>query len=249
MPHRHEAGVAHGHLVHYYRPGPTEALAAAEFLALGVAEGAAVFVLTTTERRQAIAFELRGRGIDLDALVASGRAHVSEAAVAAERLRTVDPSTVFAHFVAGPVTDLRERLGAVRCYGELVDVLSADGRFDLAMSLENFWNEFVATEPNVQLLGGYDATRFAGLKSEDLLSRIADCHFVSVGGFKNLAETSEDDLLRRVTQLEILVASARVEGLEIERVEAELALTQQRLAEMGKAETSGAGPSWASGRR
>lgn len=60
-------------------------------------------------------------------------------------------------------------------YGEMVDLLAAEGNFDGARELEESWNRLAAETP-FTLLCGYSSAHFAAASTRDQLTAICGCH-------------------------------------------------------------------------
>ncbi len=116
----------------------------ARFLLPATNSQAYALAVVTPSHKSGIRAALAGRSIDVDAVVASGR------------LAFADAEATLARFMVGPmpdwdlfrttITDLvppaaSQRAMPVRAYGEMVDVLWAEGNFKAAVRLEQMWND------------------------------------------------------------------------------------------------------------
>jgi signal transduction histidine kinase/CheY-like chemotaxis protein len=135
----------------------------ARFLAEGLRAGEAAVVLLGPQRGGALREALRASGLDVDALLRSGQLtwldpeHTLPALLSGGE---VDAAR-FASLVPPLLADLRARHGAVRTYGEMVDLLSRRGDFRGALELERLWNEALRAHP-APVLCTYDASAFGG---------------------------------------------------------------------------------------
>jgi signal transduction histidine kinase len=137
------------HVVQFYEDETFLAGAVADFLAGGLATGQPCVVVATEPHRKAIAHRLKSKGFDID-----------RPGVTSNHL-VLDARTMLSGFMAGSKPDakrFRATLGGAieqclrgsscttaRVYGEMVDVLWADGNPDGALRLEDLWNELAAT--------------------------------------------------------------------------------------------------------
>lgn len=63
----------------------------------------------------------------------------------------------------------------LRVYGEMVNLLAAEGDFASVLQLEHFWNTLAGEVP-LTLLCGYFAEHFGAPRSSDALRRICEAH-------------------------------------------------------------------------
>ena len=63
----------------------------------------------------------------------------------------------------------------MRAYGELVDLLAAQGDFANVVRLEAFWNELLLTDP-IDLLCGYASTNLGNPRNTKALAQICTAH-------------------------------------------------------------------------
>jgi hypothetical protein len=160
------------HRVEFYESAPGLARVAAGFLVEGWKRGDALLVIATREHLRFITQALRGLEVDLDGAWSSGRLRFLEARQTLARFMRdglPDPE-LFAHTIGGAMVEARRVSGRVRAYGEMVDVLWADGNRAGALLLEDMWNG-LAESQHFSLLCGYADSHFlepggAGLRRE-----------------------------------------------------------------------------------
>lgn len=154
------SGVETGHVVHFYDHEATLALAVADFLGAGLAEGGPALVVATPAHAAGIARELVAAGIDV------------AAARAARQYSELDAQDLLSCFTVGGAIDaglfcetvppiiegIRARsVGALRAYGEMVDLLWRQGNVQAAHDLEMLWNSIGAGR-EFGLFCGYSST-------------------------------------------------------------------------------------------
>jgi len=145
-------------------------LAAADFLAEGIASGQAVVAFATPARREAMRDHLRTRGLDVEYLERESRftIHDARATLATFMAGDMPDPRKFSHSVGAAVERLCEaNHGAdVRAFGEMVSLLWQDGNTRAAIRLEELWNELTETYPLALLCsyagGGFLAATAAG---------------------------------------------------------------------------------------
>ncbi|HYD43232.1 MAG TPA: MEDS domain-containing protein [Anaeromyxobacter sp.] len=127
----------------------------------GLRAGEAVVVVVGGAHGRALREALEGEGLDL------------AAALRTEQVLWLDPEETLPTFLRDGAVDrerfdavvpplfagLRARWGAVRVYGELVDLLSRRGDFEGALALERVWNAYLRREPTA-VLCTYDCAAF-----------------------------------------------------------------------------------------
>jgi anti-sigma regulatory factor (Ser/Thr protein kinase) len=138
--------LAHTHLVAVYEGHDELAATVADFLLDAFEQDGAGLVVGTREHRRAIAHALTARGIAIDDLVGAGRYRSLDAR---ETLTTFmrgghpDPDAL-----AGAIDDLINSVAGrpVHVFGEMVDLLWADGNVAAAIDLESLWNRAAARQ-------------------------------------------------------------------------------------------------------
>src|SRR5687768_14139041 len=138
-----------GHNVQFYEDDRFLCSAVAEFIGAGLNFGNPIALITTQQHRDAIARELMGRGQDMHALMAAGRAkwldaHETLSLFMQEDMPNRDK------FIACMAAIIEEgRLGcehlSLRVFGEMVDLLARGGNLEGAVRLEELWNELGKT--------------------------------------------------------------------------------------------------------
>lgn len=140
------AGVETGHVVHFYDHAETLALAVADYLGAGLAEGGAALVVATPEHRAQVARVLTAAGIDIQEARAGGRYVELDAASVLEQFMA-DGSPDPERFVdtIGPLVRTADAVAhPLRVYGEMVDLLWQEGNVIAAEDLERLWNSIGA---------------------------------------------------------------------------------------------------------
>lgn len=161
------AEVETGHVVHFYEHEQTLALAVADFLGAGLADGGPALVVATPPHRAAIAGVLQAAGID----IAAARAANQYVELDAEQLLSrflVDgaiDARRFHNSVPAVVDGLSRGPEPVRVYGEMVDLLWQRGNVQAAHDLEMLWNSIGA---------GRDFPLFCGYSSAVVDSAVVD---------------------------------------------------------------------------
>ena len=124
------------------------------------------------------AAELQARGCPVPQLIAAGRLIVLDAATTlATFMVNGDPNPEkFRASIGDLVTRVcAESAHGVAAYGEMVDILAAQGNFTGAEQLEALWNELSQT-CSFRLLCGYSASHFGDARTTGHLHAICAAH-------------------------------------------------------------------------
>jgi signal transduction histidine kinase len=183
------------HVVQFCDDERVLTVAAAGFLAEGIAAGQAALAFTTPVRRDALSASLRQLGLDVDYLESQSR------------LTILDARSTLAAFMVGDMPDARkfnqtvgavvERLRAqnegavIRAFGEMVNLLWMEGNTTAALLLEEMWNELAVAHP-ISLLCSYAGGKFlaaAGRAERDSIARL-HTHVLDNGALDDGAEAT-----------------------------------------------------------
>jgi signal transduction histidine kinase len=193
------------HIVQFYEDDAFLVGVVADFFEAGLALGEPLVAITTAAHAEGLRAQLAERGVDVDAVCASGQ------------LTLLDARETLGRFMADGMPDaarFRESIGGVlersqarscharvRAFGEMVDVLWQDGQPQAALQLEALWNA-LSTSHSFSLLCGYALGRF-GREAEGSGFRAvcgAHSHVIPTERYAQLAEP--DSRLRAVSLLQ-----------------------------------------------
>ena len=226
---RQDEPTRHGnprHLVQFYSNEHSLFNAVGEYLSAGLASGQAVFVVAAQQRISAFSSALTARGIDVVQAVHQDRLAFAEAG---EMLRTflVDDRPDYNRFRNHVVPLLEhygaDRPGALRAYGEMVDVLWRAGKYAAALRLEELWDELV-DEYAFEVLCAYSIDHFRRSADTEHFSSICARH-----GAVHVAEPTVDAAVASSHVRTVALLQQRTLALETEieqRNELELQLRE-----------------------
>jgi hypothetical protein len=165
------------HIVQLFDDQQSLAHAVAAFLRDGLSAGDTHLVVMAPARFQATARRLRRLGVDVEEAIKAGRLTFRDAATTLKQLiRNGRPDPALFDATAGTlVRQLRPRRGRLRIYGEMVDLLAAEGDFEAAEQLEELWNDLGERE-SFTLLCGYSSVNFGDPRTGDALRLICRSH-------------------------------------------------------------------------
>jgi hypothetical protein len=152
------------HVVQFFDLLETRAGSVARFVHEGVSSGKTAVIVARAGNVVAIDVALRRRGVSLATLVASGSVVVRDARSTLDELMGPHLPDVakFGTVVGGLVRQLADAApGGLAVYGEMVDLLAAEGNVEAALTLERLWNDLAERVP-FTLMCGYAAAHFAG---------------------------------------------------------------------------------------
>ena len=193
------------------------------YVAAGLERGEPTLIIATPAHRSAFRERIAARGADVARAQADGRLVVLDARPTLARFM-VDGRPDTSRFVAsvgGIVRDLGRRGARVRAFGEMVDVLWADGNGEAALALEELWNA-LAEAQSFSLLCAYDLARFPGGDDGPALARVCGAHSHVIPA-ESYAHSGDDDARRReIAQLQQRARALEGEVAERKAIEARL---------------------------
>jgi hypothetical protein len=158
-----DAEAGHYHAVQFYSDPDALCRIVGNFIGEGLEQGAMAVLFVTPDHAARIESCLRSRAIDVDALKRLGTLVAFDARATLEQvmLDGMPNSNAFRRTVGATLTQIRpgHGSGAMRAYGEMVDLLWKDGLEAAAIRLETLWNQLADTH-DFGLLCGYSMGSF-----------------------------------------------------------------------------------------
>ena len=252
--------LAHDHAVQFYESPEYLTSVVGEFIVAGFARGDSAIIIATGKHAASFSRRLGELGADVAAARADGRLTLLSANETLSRFMVGSaPEARTFDAVIGKVIARARRAsssGAVRAYGEMVDVLWRVGNRDGAVALERLWNG-LEHRGAFSLLCAYSLNRFANagdseqfrriceqhtsvLPSESYISRDEPARMVEVALLQQRAQSLESEVaVRSALELELRQTIDRErqarESVERARVEAEMSRAEadeaRRIAE------------------
>jgi signal transduction histidine kinase len=213
------------HIVQFYEDEAFLADVVAHFVGVGLAAAEPTIVIATASHRAAFVAELEKKGFDVTRLLASGSFVMLDAhETLAKFIVDGKPEwTLFRQVIGSALTALCH--GSVharaRAYGEMVDVLWAEGNSEAAIELEELWNQ-LAKDYSFSLLCAYDMARFPSGPDGAGLARVCGTHshVIPAEGYSRVADG--DTRMREVAHLQQRARALEVEIGERKKVEQQL---------------------------
>jgi hypothetical protein len=171
-----DTAVGPDHHLQLFDEAESRAGAVAAFVLEGERRGERILLALAPENRVRLEERLREAGYPLAARLAAERLVIFDANAMRRLLlhRDRPDAALFDELVGGIVRRLDGDTG-LRVYGEIVDVLAAEGNFRGAIALEQLWNA-LARQHRFTLLCGYSAVHFGNPRSQDSLRQICRAH-------------------------------------------------------------------------
>ncbi len=143
----------------------------------GLEAGGNVLIVATPTNWRSTAAILEHDGVSIDALVATGRLTVLDAAqTLAQFMSGNTPDAEKLESVVGSlVARLAQQPGRLHIYGEMVDVLAEAGNYRGAHRLEELWNS-LAEKTAFDLFCGYTSAHFGDQRTAQALKAICETH-------------------------------------------------------------------------
>jgi len=165
------------HVIQLFDTSDTRAEAIADFLSEGYRKGEALLLVISSQNWERVVQRLHDAGVPIDAALASGALTVLDAGKILERcLRNGRPDVALFEASLGPaVRGVAASGKPSRIYGELVDLLAAEGDFHSVQLLEDLWNN-LCDQLGFSLFCGYSAAHFGDPRSADSLQSICRSH-------------------------------------------------------------------------
>lgn len=223
---------ARSHTVQFYEGERFLINTIAHYVAAGLAAGERVLAILTSEHRRAVLLRLEALGQDGQAALRSGTLvmHDARHTLSQFMLGEVLDLGLFRALLTRTLADLHgadRPTPRIRAYGEMVDLLAAEGNLAAAIQLEELWNEASARHGFV-LLCAYSVDRFRCRVTRDQFADVVarHSHVLPTEEFSEL-----DDRAASLREISLLQQRARQVGYERrEREELEHSLSQAQAA-------------------
>ena len=165
------------HVIQLFDTPDTRAEAIADFLTEGYRKGDGLLLVISAQNWERVAARLRDAGVPVDTALGNGDLMVHDArAILEGGLRNGRPD--LALFEVSLTEAVRGRAASgkpSRVYGELVDLVAAEGDFQTVQLLEDLWNN-LCDQLGFSLFCGYSAAHFGDPRSGDSLQSICRSH-------------------------------------------------------------------------
>jgi signal transduction histidine kinase len=197
------------------------------FIGSALMSGEAGVVVATREHREGLAQRLKARGVDIARVIGEGRYVALDAAETLSsftRNGRPDPA-IFSDVIGGVLASATSAPGGeqrrVAVFGEMVALLWAEGKADVAIQLEELWNE-LAQSHSFDLLCAYPMSFFTQSGDGAPLGRICETHSRVIPSESYTSLVDDEDRLRAIAILQQKAQALESEIEERKRVERSL---------------------------
>ncbi|TLF50417.1 EAL domain-containing protein [Halomonas urmiana] len=213
---------SHDHVVQFYEDDAFLAEVVADYLKAGAEAGEHLLVLLTAPHLAAVLERLEASGLDTDAALASGQLVTCDAQTVLQAIMRdgMPDETLFEQHL---LDDIAARAPLpTRAFGELVNLLCAEGNHEAAVRLEAFWHSACQHMP-LTLLCSYALRHFDD--AQDAFESICDhhSHVLPAERYSRLAPSQQ---LREVSRLQQQALALRREHASRLQAEATLEAAQ-----------------------
>ena len=200
-----------GHAVEIYSDLDELGESVATHLSTGFSAGGAALVVARPAHTLRFREKLAAGGWDVPALERDGRLLVADAAETLEAIMDGDaPSEALFEQIVGTLLDraATNGSGAVRVFGELVDLLMESGRPEAALALESLWNDIAETR-RFSLLCAYQLDVFDPGAQADSLPHVCAAH-------SHVLPAHDADRLARAVDLALVDVLGETEAANVQ---------------------------------
>jgi hypothetical protein len=165
------------HIMKLYSQKDSLCQSVARFLRAGLDVGEGAILLASIAHIDFIIEALMDLGIDVESAVSSGQIVLLEAEKALSHFIIDDKvdEVLFERVIGKAFDAMANGFPRVRAFGEMVNILCANGNYSAAIELEGLWCDLLATR-SVSLMCGYDQSSFEGNAHQVAFDSICLCH-------------------------------------------------------------------------
>jgi signal transduction histidine kinase/CheY-like chemotaxis protein len=221
------------HFVQFYETDAFLLNSVSGFVSAGLEAGEACIVVATKEHREGLDQLLQAHGLDVAAMIASGKYVPLDAAETLSKFMLEgqpDPGRC-AEVIGSIITRARAGQRRVRIFGEMVALLWAEGNHNAAIRLEELWNDLGRIHPFL-LFCAYSITGCGGEELAEPFGKVCTGHSRVIPAESYSDLTNTDDRLRAIIQLQQKARSLEAEIAERKQAEERLrvSLLQEQMA-------------------
>jgi hypothetical protein len=165
------------HVVQLFDGEDSMADAVAAFVEEGLLRSEPSLVVIARDHWVELGARLRASAVAVEALEASGQLTILDSGDTLKRfMRRGRPDReLFDRSIGALVRQLASRGSRLRVFGEMVDLLAAEGDFRSMHQLEDLWND-VCERESITLFCGYSAANFGNSRTMEALRQVCRAH-------------------------------------------------------------------------
>ncbi len=224
-----------GHFVQFYEDDAFLVNTLSCFIGAGLKAGEACIVVAKQAHREGLEAQLQTAGFDLEAACLSGEYLSLDSSETLSKF--MDDGVLvpqrFNELIGSLINRAAHGKRRVRIFGDMVALLCERGLHQLAIELEELWNDLQKTH-SFSLFCGYAMKSFSGNDLAEPLKKVCLTHTQIIPAESYSTLTSTDDRLRAVTLLQQQASSLQIETAARKKTEEGLKISEisyQRLFE------------------
>jgi PAS domain S-box-containing protein len=223
------------HFVQFYETDSFLVDSLKGFISAGLNAGDACIIVARKSCREGLEQLLQAQGLDITAACASGQYTTLDSSETLSKFMidgVLEPQR-FNEVIGNLIQRVAQGNRRVRIFGDMVEVLCADGSHALAIRLEELWNQLQKTYP-FSLFCGYSMESFGDSHLAESLSQLCSQHTHIIPAESYSTLESATDRLRAITLLQQQAISLQTETAGRKIAEEQLRifeLSHQRLFE------------------
>jgi hypothetical protein len=202
------------HLVQFYKTDEFLTETVTNFIAPALMNGEGAVVIATEPHLHQFEKALKDLQINTTVLMLTGQLLMLDADEMLSKFieNEIPNSQKFDEHIANPLLEMRRKFSDVKAYGEMVNILWAQGNLYATMELEKLWNQLLSSN-EFSLLCSYSLDSLSEEKHGFAFHEICQCHshVIPAEGVINV-ETPQEQL-KSIAQLQFS-ASAREKELK-----------------------------------
>jgi signal transduction histidine kinase len=219
-----------GHLVQFYKKSEYLSEFVSEYIHLGLNNGEGIIIVVTRDRWKLLKSALQQKDHAIEQHLAEQRLLFIDAHRALQRIMNHGrPSKAAFMEIVEEGLQRMQRFPHIKVYGELVNLLCADGKVAEAIELEKHWNEILHSTPRLRLMCGHKVEPVG-----ESLHAMTEAHPPMKAADTIPQQEDEEALYRRIAILEQRHAALNNNYKERLHIENELMATKNQLAQTGK---------------
>jgi signal transduction histidine kinase len=211
------------HTVQFYENEIYLAKEVAQFVYTGLVGGEGVIIVPTPRHWELIENELSSMSCNVEIYRSTGQLVFLDAYHTLNKFMVdgMPHAQLFEQMASGVLEKLQKTFPTIRAYGEMVDVLCAQGNLDGMVALENLWN-LLGKKHRFSLLCGYGIHNFASEKHGETLLKVCESHTHVLPSENFVPNSDNDSQSRTIAILQQQAASLKNEIEERKKTEAVL---------------------------
>jgi hypothetical protein len=211
------------HLVQFYKDDSHLTETVTNFIAPALMNGEGVVLIATSEHLEQFEASLKSLYINTPFLKLTNQLVMLEAheTLAKFMVNGLPDTSSFNNYIGKKMGEMSAQFPSVKAYGEMVNILWAQGNLYATMELEKLWNSLLSSYEFV-LLCAYSMDSMHDEKNGIAFNDICQCHSHVIPAEGILEVDNHKDQLKKIAELQVKISSGtkcvsdlKVNGLEM----------------------------------